>query len=355
MEAGQRLDSEAPERKILHQVLDLGPQQRRWRRVEETLDVKTASEARAILNERLGDVSKGLTPVAVSKVRLSELYEDLIADYRNKNQRLENLERPWNHIEAFFGPDCLAKTITDSRMQHYIDSRREAGAAPATILNEISMLRRMLRLGYEHRKLAQLPRFPTIRAENARQIYFTKGELDGLVKALPEEIAEGGRGDLGNEWLVPFVITAFWTGARLRELLHLERRRLDLEAGKITLPPGSTKNRKAGPSTSRCQPSRPSGNGTERAELSSESGASSSAWSSIDTASRLVMSSPTVSSTRLVLEPGLLAGERFTTSGEAPRELPRERRERGRRHGDLQVEDAGDVRSIRHQERGRPT
>jgi integrase len=102
----------------------------------------------------------------------------------------------------------------------------------------------MLRLGYEHRKLAQLPRFPTIRAENARQVYFTKGELDGLVKALPEEIAEGGRGDVGNEWLVPFVITAFWTGARLRELLHLERRRLDLDAGKITLPPGSTKNRK---------------------------------------------------------------------------------------------------------------
>jgi hypothetical protein len=100
------------------------PQQRRWRRVEETLDVKTASEARAILNERLGDVSKGLTPVAVSKVRLSELHEDLVADYRNKDQRLENLERPWKHIEAFFGPDCLAKTINDSRMQRYIDSRR---------------------------------------------------------------------------------------------------------------------------------------------------------------------------------------------------------------------------------------
>ena len=63
------------------------------------------------------------------------------------------------------------------------------------------------------------------------------------MKALPEEIAEGGRGDLGNEWLAVFVITAFWTGARLRELLHLERRRLDLEAGKINLPPGSTKTK----------------------------------------------------------------------------------------------------------------
>ena len=220
------------------------PEQRRRRRVEETLDAKTASEARTILNERLGDVSKGVSPVAVSKVRLKDLYADMVADYRNKNQRLVNLERPWKHLEAFFGPECLAKTINDSRMQRFIDKRREEGAAPATILNEISALRRMLRLGHEHRKVAQLPRFPTIRAENARQTYFTREELERLVKALPEEIAEGGRGDLGNEWLTAFVITAFWTGARLRELLHLERRRLDLEAGKITLPPGSTKNRK---------------------------------------------------------------------------------------------------------------
>ena len=58
---------------------------------------------------------------------------------------------------------------------------------------------------------------------------------------MPEEIAASR--DLGNDWLVPFVITAYWTGARRNELLLLERRQLDLDSGKIVLPPGSTKNK----------------------------------------------------------------------------------------------------------------
>jgi integrase len=197
--------------------------------------------AREILNERLGDLSKGITPVAVSKVRLAELFEDMKADYRNRNQRLDILLTRWGHISTHFDPGMLAKTITDARMQHYIDTRRAEGAAAATILNETAVLRRMLVLGYEHRKVGQLPRFPTITVDNARQIYFSEAEFDRLLKALPEEIAASR--DVGNDWLVPFVITAYWTGARRNELLRLERRQLDLDAGKIVLPPGSTKNK----------------------------------------------------------------------------------------------------------------
>jgi len=70
-------------------------------------------------------------------------------------------------------------------------------------------------------------------------VFFTDDELDRLVKALPEAIER----DVGNDWLVPFVITARWIGTRRNELLHLERRQLDLESGKITLDPGTTKNR----------------------------------------------------------------------------------------------------------------
>jgi integrase len=90
-------------------------------------------------------------------------------------------------------------------------------------------------------KVGQLPRFPTIKVENARQVYFTEEEFDRLVKALPEEIATSR--DPGNDWLIPFVIADYWTGARRNELLRLERRQLALEAAKISLPPGSTKNK----------------------------------------------------------------------------------------------------------------
>ena len=60
----------------------------------------------------------------------------------------------------------------------------------------------------------------SIRVSNARMVFFSDEELDSLVKTLPEM----GERDVENEWLVPFVITARWIGARRNELLHLERR-----------------------------------------------------------------------------------------------------------------------------------
>ena len=209
------------------------------RRIEERTDAKNETEARQILNERLGDVSKGVTPAAASRVRLGELHDDLIADYRNKGQDLETLAVRWKHIEPVFGGDFI-RTITQPRMQVYIDARRLEKAADSTIANEIAVLRRMLRLGYVNRKVGQIPPIPTIKVSNVRGVFFEDDEFDRLLAALTEVISEGR--DVGNDWLVPFVILARWVGTRRNELLALERRQLDLDAGKITLDPGTTKN-----------------------------------------------------------------------------------------------------------------
>ncbi len=117
----------------------------------------------------------------------------------------------------------------------YIDTRRVESAAEQTIANEIAVLRHMLRLGYKNRKVAQLPWFPTIKVENVRAVFFTDDEFDRLISALATVIANGRK--VGNDWLVPFTIVNRWIGTRRDELLHAERRQLDLEAGKITLIP----------------------------------------------------------------------------------------------------------------------
>jgi hypothetical protein len=58
-------------------------------------------------------------------------------------------------------------------MQRYVKVRRDTEkAAPATVQREIAPLRRMLRLGYENRKVGQLPAFPTITVHNARSGFF---------------------------------------------------------------------------------------------------------------------------------------------------------------------------------------
>jgi integrase len=88
--------------------------------------------------------------------------------------------------------------------------------------------------------VAQLPVFPTLKPNNVRSVFFSDDEFERLVAALNAVI--GNARSAGNEWLVPFLITARWIGARRDELLGLERRQLDLDAGKITLDPGTTKN-----------------------------------------------------------------------------------------------------------------
>src|SRR6185503_3585060 len=114
---------------------------------------------------------KGETPAAVSKVVLAALYVDVEADYRNKGQDLETLALRWKHLEPVFGSDSV-RTITHERMQRYVNVRLAEGAAMATVKNEIAALRRMLRLGYRNRKVAQLPPFPEVEVKNARAVFF---------------------------------------------------------------------------------------------------------------------------------------------------------------------------------------
>ena len=181
-----------------------------------------------------------MTPAAASKVRLCELYADTQADYRNKGQDLDTLAVRWKHLDPVFGRDYV-RTITSTRMQAYVDARRGDGAAEQTIANEIAALRHMLRLGYKNRKVAQLPFFPTLKPNNVRAAFFSDDEYDRLVTTgLPTVIAAGR--DVGNDWLMPYTITVRWIGSRRDEVLRAERRQLDLDAGKLTLDPGTTKN-----------------------------------------------------------------------------------------------------------------
>jgi hypothetical protein len=73
-----------------------GTVRKRW--IEERTDAKNATEARNTLNERLGQVARGETPAALSKVRLTELHADMVADYKNKGQDLETFAVRWKHF-----------------------------------------------------------------------------------------------------------------------------------------------------------------------------------------------------------------------------------------------------------------
>jgi integrase len=88
----------------------------------------------------------------------------------------------------------------------------------------------MLRLAYEHGKLARVPIVRKLREAPPRAGFFEPAQYEAVRRLL--------RADLQVA-----VTIAYTYGWRLRsEVLRLERRQLDLEAGTLRLDPGTTKN-----------------------------------------------------------------------------------------------------------------
>src|SRR5205823_4732448 len=90
--------------------------------------------------------------------------------------------------------------------------------------------RRMFRLGAQADKVLRVPHFPTITVHNARRGFFERDQFEKVLAELPH-------------YLKPLATVAYWTGWRKGELLRLERRQVDLDAGTLRLDPGTTKNK----------------------------------------------------------------------------------------------------------------
>jgi integrase len=88
----------------------------------------------------------------------------------------------------------------------------------------------MFRLGAQADKGLRVPQFPTIAVHNARRGFFERDQFEKVLAEVPD-------------YLQPLATVAYWTGWRKGELLRLERRQIDLDAGTLRLDPGTTKNK----------------------------------------------------------------------------------------------------------------
>jgi integrase len=177
-------------------------------------DTKRAPEAaRRFLQEREGRVATG-QPILP---RADRIWYEEVADARLKN------------LKAFF-QHRRVPGIGPAEIQLYIERRQKKGAANGTINRELATLSRMFRLAYKNGKLLRLPIIERLKESAPRQGFFERDQFLGVRRRLPEDLQVA-------------VTIAYVFGWRMySEVLTLERRQLDLEAGTLRLDPGTTKN-----------------------------------------------------------------------------------------------------------------
>lgn len=197
----------------------------------ESTGAQDRRAAESVLDVRLADTARGhVVRPEGRRLTVSDLLGLVEQDYLVNGQKsLARVRYAAVHLTRYFGRK-RAIWITPADLKGYIVRRQQAGAANATINRELAALRRGFALAHESGFFLSVPPVPRLRERNVRTGFFEPPEFLAVRRHLPPAIQ-------------PIVTFAYITGWRVQsEVLPLEWRQVDFEAGLVRLEPGSTKN-----------------------------------------------------------------------------------------------------------------
>jgi len=201
------------------------------RPVRESTGTKNQKQAERFLKGREGRIALGqpLMPRA-DRVRYEEVADDLKRYYETTGKRhWREVKARFDHLRHFFAGWRVA-AIGSAEIGRYMERRRVDQAANGTINRELAVLGRMLRLAYENGKLVRMPVIRKLSEAFPRQGFFEREQYEAVRRRLAPDLQVA-------------VTIAQTFGWRMQsEVLSLERRQVDLEAGTLRLDPGTTKN-----------------------------------------------------------------------------------------------------------------
>lgn len=190
--------------------------------------------AERLLKRRLAELETQ-TFIPRASVRVDELVSDLMAEYREKQQKsLASVEQRWRlHLSPFF-TKRRASDITTDMVRRYIAQRQAEGASPATCNRECAILKASFNLALESTppKVMRTPFIPMFAEKNVRTGFLADADQAKLAR----ECAAKGL------WLRTAFAIGCTFGWRLSEVLGLRVRQVDLADRTVRLEVGSTKN-----------------------------------------------------------------------------------------------------------------
>jgi len=199
--------------------------------MRESTGTRKETEAKRFLKEREGRVAIGQAVLPrADRIPYGELATDLRQHYETTGERnLREADTRLKPLGKFF-VGYRVVNIGPSQTTKYIQWRQGQGVANSTINRELSMLTKMLKLGYEQGKVLRMPIIHKLKEPAPRQGFFEREEFEAVRRHLPEHLTLA-------------ITLAYTYGWRMQsEILTLERRHVDLEEGTIRLDPGTTKN-----------------------------------------------------------------------------------------------------------------
>lgn len=188
-------------------------------------------DAVRLLRTLEGDRARGV-PVQLVADRLTfhEAVKDVERDYEvNGKRSRSDLRTRLKHLLPIFARRTMV-SITTADLREYTAQRLKEGAAPASVNRELALVRRTFVLAMQVGKLHARPHVPMLREDNVRQGFVDDQQFESVVRYLPDDLQAVAR-------------VAKLTGWRLREVLGLAWKDVDLQHGEVRLDPKRSKNR----------------------------------------------------------------------------------------------------------------
>lgn len=193
------------------------------RTIREVSRLRSKPEAVAYLERRMAEFGIGPGAREIQIPTLDEAAKALLSHITaSKKSGFGPVRSHLRNLVAFFGAETRIAEILPEHMEEFIGRRRAAGLKDASVFNEMSTLRRCLRLQWKRGHLSRLPDFPMPGAGQARQGFFTLEEVERLCRHLPPHAVHAVR-------------FAWETGWRRGEIFGLRWKDVDWSAGILFL------------------------------------------------------------------------------------------------------------------------